>query len=227
MMDHLLGNFVTRLAQAPLDGPANNHYAPAPGDPLLDQANGIRRENLRLYLDYMQVGRPWLLLVGEAPGYRGCRLTGVPFTSEAIILNRHIWPFGPQAGFRKTAERATVVKEASATIVWSALDGQCPPPLLWNAFPFHPHQAGQPNSNRRPYGWELQVGATFLKELIDLFRPQAIAAVGRSAARALELAGLNMLHALRHPSHGGKNEFVAGLAQIQPRITGRAAGPRR
>lgn len=43
--------------------------------------NGARRGNLADYLRLMARREPTLLLVGEAPGYRGCRLTGIPFTS--------------------------------------------------------------------------------------------------------------------------------------------------
>jgi len=45
----------------------------------------IRRENLQLYLEKMQKLNPSFLLLGEAPGYRGCRLTGIPFSSERIL----------------------------------------------------------------------------------------------------------------------------------------------
>lgn len=212
-MEDLIAAFVTRLAKTELVGPVFNPYAARTSDPQLAAANGIRRQNLRLYFGQMADARPRLLLVGEAPGYRGCRLTGVPFTSEAIIVDQCKWPFGTASGYRKTGERARVIKEATATMIWSALDDR-PPTLLWNAFPFHPHQPGQPESNRRPTKHELLLGAPFLTEVMALFRPQIIAAVGRCAAGALEQSGLNDYRLLRHPSHGGKKAFVAGLDQV-------------
>ena len=44
-----------------------------------------RRENLKLYLEKMKKLNPSFLLLGEAPGYKGCRLTGIPFSSEKIL----------------------------------------------------------------------------------------------------------------------------------------------
>jgi hypothetical protein len=39
-------------------------------------------DNLRLYLDAMiKMKGKRVLLVGEAPGYKGCKITGIPFTS--------------------------------------------------------------------------------------------------------------------------------------------------
>jgi hypothetical protein len=219
-MDPRITAFINRLALTEVSGPVFNPYAAAQREPLLDRANAIRRQNLGLYLRALAAVRPWLILVGEAPGYRGCRLTGVPFTSEAIVMDPSLWPFGAQAGFRRTSEGASPVREATATMVWSALGQHQPPPLLWNAFPFHPHRPGDPWSNRRPLRAELEVGAAFLSDLLDLFRPRVMAAVGRSAAQALDLAGLSGFISLRHPAHGGKAAFVAGLAQIQPPAAG-------
>jgi hypothetical protein len=168
----------------------------------------------------MTAARPALLLVGEAPGYRGCRLTGIPFTSEAIVLDPQIRPFGRQAGYQKTTEMAkttkegNVTKEASATMVWSAVAGIWPPPLMWNAFPFHPHRPGQPMSNRRPLKSELLLGAEFLSDLLAIFPSTTVAAVGRSAAAALAHAGQTGYPILRHPSHGGKVAFCTGLQEI-------------
>ena len=45
-------------------------------DPELDQENAaeIRRENLLSFIQSLPE-RPWHLLVGEAPGWRGCRFS--------------------------------------------------------------------------------------------------------------------------------------------------------
>lgn len=213
-MDRLITAFVTRLAQTQLEGPLFNPYAVQVANPQLTLANAIRRENLLLFLSYHVTNCPRLMLVGEAPGYRGCRLTGVPFTSEAIILDQRTTPFGAEAGFRKTAERETIVKEATATMVWSALAGRRPLPLLWNALPFHPHDLTQPDSNRRPTRQELVLGAPFLVEMMEIFRPQVVVAIGRSAEGSLAYAGVGRFQRLRHPSHGGKKAFFEGLARI-------------
>ena len=41
----------------------------------------IRKHNLLTYLTKMKSVNPRILLLGEAPGHKGCRLTGIPFTS--------------------------------------------------------------------------------------------------------------------------------------------------
>lgn len=172
----------------------------------------MRRANLLLYWGQMAERRPRLLLVGEAPGYRGCRLTGVPFTSEFVLLNgvEAAGLFGRERGYRTTGEAGRVSREASATVLWEVVAGFQPPPLLWNAFPFHPYQNGNPHSNRRPDGRELTLGEPFLRELITLFAIETVVAVGRTAGEALRRAGIPAA-LVRHPSHGGKTRFATGL----------------
>ena len=48
-------------------------------------ASQICRKNLKLYLNKMIDVKPSHLLLGEAPGYKGCGITGIAFTSERIL----------------------------------------------------------------------------------------------------------------------------------------------
>jgi len=71
--------FVERLAESPAGPNSVNEFDHSrPG-------NAIRRRNLELYLEQLADHRPKTLLLGEAPSYRGMRITGVPFTNVAII----------------------------------------------------------------------------------------------------------------------------------------------
>lgn len=174
----------------------------------------MRQANLKLYLDEMAEKKPPVLLVGEAPGYRGCGRTGVPFTSERILAEGAAGLFGGQASY-KISESRPPISEASATIVWGVL-AQFPQnlPLIWNAFPFHPHKPGLVTSNRPPKVSELSLGALFLRKLLNLFPSvQTVVAVGNRADDCLNRMGVDHLK-IRHPSHGGKQDFTAGLTQI-------------
>jgi uracil-DNA glycosylase len=144
----------------------------------------LRRERLASYLEERRRAR--LLLVGEAAGYRGARVSGVPFTSERQLSGR---PPG----------------EASATIVHRVLAelGLGDDVLLWNVVPTHPHLAGQPTSNRAPTRAETEAGMRFVRELAS---GRTVIAIGRVAQRAL--GGPYV----RHPSHGGAARLREGLA---------------
>lgn len=178
--------------------------------------NEIRRNNLSLYLKQMQLLEPKILLVGEAPGYHGCRFTGVPFTSEHILLKgfQEIELFGRKKGYAKTNELARIKKEQSATIVWKTLTDKKFVPLMWNAFPFHPFQKDDPTKNRTPSQKELEVGAFFLAKLINDFDIPSIVAVGNNAEKTL--AKINIpCQKIRHPSNGGKPDFIKGIEKLR------------
>jgi uracil-DNA glycosylase len=162
--------FVERLAAARI-GRTYNQYAHSP----------LRRARLASYL--RQRAEAPILLVGEAPGYRGTRVSGIPLTSE-----RQLTGAGPA--------------EATATIVHRVLAdlGVDRDVLLWNLVPTHP---GTSMSNRPPTLAEIDAGAPFLRELAHGRR---VIPIGRLAHA--RLGG----RYVRHPSHGGATAFAHGLA---------------
>ena len=176
--------------------------------------------NLKLYLKKMLKIKPKYLLVGEAPGYKGCRWSGIPFTSEEILVNKKklvkINFFGLENGF-KVRKEDKPEKENTAKIVWSYLGSKEIYPLMWNAFPFHPYKDKNKNSNRAPNKQELEFGRAILEELINIYSPEKVIAVGRKAEKSLKpfskLFEDNNIEVkeVRHPSHGGKDDFIKGL----------------
>ena len=123
--------------------------------------------------------------------------------------------FGESSSYQICGNTDQPISEASATIVWEALEKHASRlPLIWNAFPFHPHRPGNIQSNRPPKISELKLGASFLKNLLKLFPSVSqVVAVGNRADESLTRQGISHLK-IRHPSHGGKQEFIAGLKEI-------------
>ena len=115
-----------------------------------------RRARLLAYLKTREEAP--LLLVGEAAGYRGARVSGIPFMSE-----RQLTGAGPA--------------EASATIVRATLAELELEALCWNVVPTHP---GSAIANRRPTAGEVSAARPFLDELA---RGRRVVAVGRLAER--------------------------------------------
>ncbi|MDX1994578.1 MAG: uracil-DNA glycosylase [bacterium] len=180
-------------------------------------APAARRANLALYLRQMQARNPSLLLVGEAPSYRGARITGVPFAGRTMLLDGipGVPLFGREKGYTLPEEDQgrTLNREATATILWNVIAALDPLPLLWNSYPFHPHLPGNPFSNRKPRMGELAIGKRFLQDMLAMFEIRQIVAIGNTAYDALcslEIA----CEKVRHPSQGGKRDFVAGLERI-------------
>jgi uracil-DNA glycosylase len=164
--------FVQELARARI-GATFNQYA----------GSELRRERLADYLRRQAAAR--LLLVGEAAGYRGARVSGLPFTSE-----RQLSGGGPAEA------TATIVRRTLAEL---ELEEEV---LLWNVVPTHPHRPGEPGSNRRPTKTEVRDAMRFLEQLA---RGRRTIAVGRLAHSVLGGAYV------RHPAHGGSTRFRAGL----------------
>jgi uracil-DNA glycosylase len=198
------------LAAAEVSERAVNQYSSKQGDL---RGNAIRRRNLKLYLDQLAAEGSRVMLVGEAPSHRGGRLTGIAFVSETVMLSGIGDFLGEHRGYRKATDGETLSTEASATMVWGTIRNIRPLPLLWNAFPFHPFHEGNPTSNRVPTSAELVIGERFIRMLMDLFSFEEVLAIGNQASSSLTRIGIPH-EKLRHPSMGGKQKFVAGMARL-------------
>lgn len=178
-------------------------------------ANALRRRNLALYLQEMLDRAPTVLLLGEAPGFRGMRITGVPFTSRTILAGpvNPLGLFGPGRGYVLPADAAGIAAEPTATVMWEVLAEVGILPLLWSACPWHTHVPGRPLSNRTPTAAEAALGAPFWQALRELFGIETVVAVGNVAHRSLQRNGLNVPK-IRHPAHGGRSGFKRGLEEL-------------
>jgi uracil-DNA glycosylase len=193
---------IAALAAAEVSDRAHNQYT-----------NEIRRNNLRLYLEELAAMGSDTILIGEAPSHRGGRLTGIAFVSETILLAGACGVLGADRGYRKATEGPHLSTEASATMVWSAIGKIQPLPLLWNAFPFHPFHPDKPLSNRVPDRAEILLGQPFIEEVLRLFGIRSVVAVGNQASKSLETLGIDHVK-VRHPSMGGKREFLEGMEKV-------------
>lgn len=180
-------------------------------------AGRIRYANLQVYLRQLLPWKPTVLLVGEAPGYRGAWRTGVNFCSEKIMMgpkDRFGLFGGAVAGYRLIEPGPRLWGEASATIVQRVFQELPAPPLVWPAFPMHPHRPGIDASNRTPTPAELRADARpQLEQLIALYRPTSVAAVGNVGQAVLAALGIEAVK-IRHPAHGGAEEFRRGLLAL-------------
>ena len=96
--------------------------------------------------------------------------------------------------------------------MWGALNGRTERILLWNVFPLHCHEPQRPLSNRRHSARERNACRHLTQGMVAMVRPKRIVAIGRDAQSAMANFGYGA-HAVRHPSYGGKAEFLSGVAK--------------
>jgi len=168
------------------------------------------RKNLKAYLNSLcKNSYSGHLLVGEAPGYKGCAITGIPFTSQRVLLESS-HPFLER--LRPSLSVQSLVTESTATIVWDYLDECTSVPAMWNVFPFHPHKSGNLSSNRKPTKQEVRSGHPFLQLVLDILSPHTILSVGNISKNTMgELFPAIQITTVRHPSFGGKSDFIDGI----------------
>jgi hypothetical protein len=203
-------------------------------------APAIRRKQLRAYLQE-RLGKAKLAVIGEAVGYRGGHFSGIPMTSERILLGKrpHIvaalserqnpkrndgrrLPLQILADLKprrtsKPEKCADGFSEPTATIVWGTLLRLGFKPdefVLWNAFPWHSFDSRRGMlSNRLPNRLECDAGLPVLKAFRELFPRQHVVALGKIAAAQLEELNVNA-HCVRHPASGGAKLFRQQITRV-------------
>lgn len=170
----------------------------------------VRCANLRYMLKAVRDRGAKTIWVARDLGYRGGRRTGLALTDEA-----HLGHAGQMLGTNRIvqATKGAPLAERTATVVWEMLARIDEPVMLWNVFPFHPHEKGIPMSNRSHTRRERNDALPFLLDLIELVLPQKLVAIGRDAAIALEDLSVPV-HLVRHPSYGGQTLFIEQMEAL-------------
>jgi uracil-DNA glycosylase len=192
-------------------------------------APATRRRHLRAYLRH-RLGGAKLVVIGEALGYRGGHFSGIPMTSERILLGKKKDSgIEPEHAFSSVKPRRTSKRrkcpdgfsEPTATIVWGTLLRLGLKPeqfVLWNAFPWHSFDRHRGMlSNRMPNNCERAAGLTVLKAFLELFPCDHIVALGKIAATQLEKLNVNA-PCVRHPASGGAKLFRQQITYIVTRL---------
>jgi hypothetical protein len=170
----------------------------------------VRRRNLTRCLEAALDARVDTLWIARDLGYRGGRRTGLPLTDEVHLDSAGTLMGGVE--FHR-ATRGPAVAERTAAVIWRVLARIGDPAVLWNVFPLHPHESGDPFSNRCHTRAERETTWGLMQALISMVAPKRIVAIGRDAG--LALSGIDVpLSIVRHPSYGGQSEFISSVYSL-------------
>jgi hypothetical protein len=201
--------FVTALSKICLEG-VFNPYADRCEVHDLSDAPKVRRANLRGYLRAIEELGTDTIWMGRDLGYRGGRRTGIALTDERHLLDM---PTSYPGSDPARATRGPAVAERTAAEIWAVIRMLTAPPLLWNVFPFHPHEPGQPFTNRRFNSRELAAVDELNRELLKWLGIRRIISIGQDAAQYAAHFGVEV-ECVRHPSYGGVRDFRNGIQQL-------------
>ena len=176
-----------------------------------------RRSHLKQYL--LERSTAKYLLLAEAVGYQGGHFSGIPMTSERILLGKmrhkaitpeHVFSEIVPQRTSKPSVKKDGFTEPTATIVWERLiksGFDMKDFIFWNAFPWHPYNPKKGMlSNRTPSDDEFGKGKTVLDKLLKLTNVTRIITIGEKANAQLRKIGIDT-PVVRHPANGGATKF--------------------
>lgn len=201
--------FISQLAAIRLPGVFNPYSDRCEVHDLAD-APSLRRRNLRSYLSAVESLGTDTIWMGRDLGYRGGRRTGLALTDECHLS---VVPCSYPGSAPMRATRGPLVAERTAAEIWGLLRLLEMPPLLWNVFPFHPHEPDQPFTNRRFTARELAAVDDTNRSLISWLGIRRIICIGQDAAQYASTFGIEV-ECIRHPSYGGVRDFRAGVNRL-------------
>jgi hypothetical protein len=222
--------FIGLLKESPSGAVFNPWWQVDKQNDIGPNAPGIRRKQLGVYLR-QRLGKATLAVIGEALGYRGGHFSGIPMTSERILLGKKKdGGIEPEHVFSSIKPRRTSkhqrcpdgFSEPTATIVWGTLLRLGLKPeefVLWNAFPWHSFDPRRGMlSNRMPTQKERSAGRSVLKAFLDLFPINEVVALGNVAASQLKELNIES-HQVRHPASGGAKLFRQGMGTLVKEVS--------
>jgi hypothetical protein len=207
-----LDDFLRLLKRSPSGAVFNPWWQVDEQNDIGPSAPAIRRKQLRAYLQ-QRLGKETLALIGEAVGYRGGHFSGIPMTSERLLLGKQPEVVATLYKSQRTSKPEKCpngFSEPTATIVWGMLLRLGLKPdqfVLWNAFPWHSFDSRHGMlSNRMPDKSERAAGLPVLKTFFELFPCDQVVALGKVAASGLDQLGI-AAQCVRHPASGGAKLF--------------------
>jgi len=230
MSSNSINDFLRLLKKSPSGAVFNPWWQVDKENDIGRNAPAIRRNQLRAYLR-KRLRTAQLAVIGEAIGYRGGHFSGIPMTSERLLLGRSEKvrlksnDFFSDISPRRTSKLENCpdgFSEPTATIVWGTLLQLGLKPdqfVLWNAFPWHSFDPRHGRlSNRMPNNSERAAGLPVLKGFLELFPCDRVVALGRIAAAQLEELDVNA-HCVRHPASGGARLFRQQIADLVQNVS--------
>lgn len=226
MSGHKISRFISSLTKSPsYDGVFNPWADVDKENDMGSRSPGIRRKHLRHYL-VSRLESVRYLIIGEAVGYQGGHFSGIPMTSERILLgfqrDRGIYPEDVLPGLQpqRTSMPEKMPRgfsEPTATIVWETILKSRPGPrqfILWNAFAWHPFDPRKGMlSNRKPRAKEMAESSNILEQFVHLFPGTTVVAMGKVAEEWLNKLSINC-YTVRHPAQGGAKAFRTQLRNL-------------